>query len=61
MGKLQGRLGSSDLVRQLVKEKENFEFIPAKLCLKIDLVSYPTRAEALVYIYIYIYIYMYIY
>ena len=40
--------GSSALVRQLVKEKENPEFKPVKLCLKIDLVSYPARAEMLV-------------
>ena len=43
-----GRLGSSALVRQLVKEKENSEFKPVKLRLKIDLVSYPARAEGLV-------------
>ena len=40
--------GSSVLVRQLVKEKENSEFKPVKLCLKIDLVSYPAQAEGLV-------------
>ena len=40
---LQGRLGSSLLVRQLVLEKENSEFKPVKLRLKIDLVSYPAR------------------
>ena len=44
MGKLKDRLGSSALVRQLVYEKENSEFKPAKLRLKIDLVSYPARA-----------------
>ena len=33
---------------QLVLEKENSEFKPVKLRLKIDLVSYPARAEALV-------------
>ena len=43
-----GRLGSSALVRQLVKQKENSEFKPVKLRLKIDLVSYPARAEGLV-------------
>ena len=32
----------------LVLEKENSEFKPVKLCLKIDLVSYPARAEGLV-------------
>ncbi len=31
--------------RQLVYEKEKSEFKPVKLCLKIDLVSYPARAE----------------
>ena len=45
MGKY--RLGSSALVRQLVLEKEYSEFKPVKLCLKIDLVSYPARAEGL--------------
>ena len=35
-------------MRQLIKEKENSEFKPAKLRLKIDLVSYPARAEGLV-------------
>ena len=34
-------------MRQLVKEKENSEFKPVKLCLKIDFVSYPVRAEGL--------------
>ena len=43
-----GRLGSSTLVRQLVLEKENSEFQPIKLYLKIDLVSYPARADWLV-------------
>ena len=33
------------LVKQLVEGKENSEFKPVKLCLKIDLVSYPARAE----------------
>ncbi len=36
------------MVRQLVEEKENSEFKPVKLCLKIDLVSYPARADVLV-------------
>ena len=36
------------MVRQLVLEKENSELKPVKLRLKIDLVSYPTRAEGLV-------------
>ena len=35
-------------MRQLVLEKENSEFKPVKLRLKIDLVSYPVRAEGLV-------------
>ena len=48
MGKQQDGLGSSALVRQLVQEKENSEFKPVKLRLKIDLVSYPARAEGLV-------------
>ena len=43
--KLQSRLGSSALVRHLVREKENSEFKPGKLRLKIDLVSYPARVE----------------
>ncbi len=49
MGKYKDSLGSSALVRQLVWEKENSEFKPVKLRLKkIDLVSYPARAEGLV-------------
>ena len=47
MGKLEDRLGSSALERQLVYEKENSEFKPAKLHLKIDFVSYPAWAEGL--------------
>ena len=35
-------------MRQLVLEKENSEFKHVKLRLKIDLVSYPARAEGLV-------------
>ena len=35
-------------MRQLVKEKENCEFKPVKIRLKIDLVSYPAKAEVLV-------------
>ena len=35
-------------MRQLVSEKKNSEFKPVKLYLKIDLVSYPARAEGLV-------------
>ena len=34
-------------MRQIVYEKENSEFKPVKLRLKIDLVSYPARAEGL--------------
>ena len=34
-------------------EKENSEFKPVKLCLEIDLVSYPVRAEELVNMYMY--------
>ena len=34
-------------MRQLVQEKENSEFKPVKLRLKIDLVSYPARAEGM--------------
>ena len=45
IGKQQGRLGSSALVRKLVSEKDNSEFKPVKLRLKIDLVLYPARAE----------------
>ena len=44
------------MVGQQVKEKENSELKPVKLRLKIDLVSYPARAEGLVNIYIYIYV-----
>ena len=35
------------MARQLVLEKENSEFKPVKLRLKIDLVSYPARVEGL--------------
>ena len=45
MGKLYSRLDYSALVRQLVYEKENSEFKSVKLRLKIDLVSYPARAD----------------
>ena len=41
------RLGSSALVRQLAYEKEYSESKPVKPRLKIDLVSYPARAEGL--------------
>ena len=40
-------MGSSVLVRQLVKEKENSQFKPVKLRLKIDFLSYPARVEGL--------------
>ena len=43
-----GRQDSSALVKQQVKVKDNSEFKPVKLCLKIDLVSYPHQAEGLV-------------
>ena len=39
---------SANLVRQLVEEKENSEFKPVKLRLKIDFVSKSARAEGLV-------------
>ena len=42
-----GRQCSSALVKQLVLEKENSDFKSVKLRLKIDLVSYPARAEGL--------------
>ena len=35
---------------------KNSEFKPVKLCLKIDLVSYPARAERLVNIYIFFHV-----
>ena len=35
-------------MRQLVLEKENSEFKPIKLHLKIDLVSYPAQVEGFV-------------
>ena len=35
-------------MKQLVLEKENSEFKPVKVCLKIDLVSYPAPTEGLV-------------
>ena len=49
-----GRLGSLTLLSQPVLEKENFEFKPAKIRLKIDLVLHTARSDGLVYIYIYI-------
>ena len=36
-------------MRQLVLEKENSEFKPVTLRLKIDLVSYPALAEVVIY------------
>ena len=50
-------MGSLHLVAQLVKEKENSEFKPVKLFLKIDLVLYSGHGREDIYIYIYIYIY----
>ena len=44
MGKIVGQTGFFSLG----EEKENSEFKPVKLRLKIDLVSYPARAEGLV-------------
>ena len=41
-------------MRQLVEEEENSEIKPVKLRFKIDLVSYPARAEGLVNMCIYI-------
>ena len=38
----------AEWVRQLVKEKENSELKPVKLRFKIDIVSFPARAEGLV-------------
>ena len=32
---------------QIILWRKNSEFRPVKLCLKIDLVSYPARAEGL--------------
>ena len=40
--------GSLALLRQPVQEKENSEFKPVKLCLKIDLVSHTAYMERLV-------------
>ena len=45
MGKQEGKLGSSALVRKLVQEKENSEFKPVKRRLKIDLVSHPRKKK----------------
>ena len=41
---------------KIVGQKENSEFKPVKLCLKIDFVLHPAHADGLIYIYIYIYI-----
>ena len=49
----------SDVLWQPVLKKENYEFKPGKLCIKIDLELHPISAEGLM-IYIYIYIYIYI-
>ena len=48
-------------MRQLVYEKENSEFKPVKLRLKIHLVSYPARVEGLVNMYIYMHTHTYMY
>ena len=48
MGKLSGRRGSLDLVRQPVWEKKDFPLKPVELRLKIDLLSHPTCEEGLV-------------
>ena len=53
MGEYVSRLGSLTLVWQLVWEKENSEFKPVTLRLKIDLMSYPARVEELVNTYTY--------
>ena len=47
MGKYFGKLGSLVLARQPVYEKENSEFKPVKLRLKIDLVTHPALTEEL--------------
>ena len=56
-------MGSIFLVWQPVKEKENPEFKPVKVHLKIDLVSQPAQMEVLENIYVYnsVYIYKYKY
>ena len=56
MGKYLGKLGCLTLIWQPVKEKENSEFKPIKLHLKIDLVSRPANAEGLINKYI-VYVY----
>ena len=48
MGKIVGQTRFFSLGEATSQEKENSEFKPVKLCLKIDLVSYPARAEGLV-------------
>ena len=47
-GKIVGQTGFLGLIRQLVLEKENYDFKPIKMCLKIDLVTNPARAQGLV-------------
>ena len=47
MGKWQDTLGTLALIWQPVWEKKNTEFKHVKLCLKIDLVSYPSCAQGL--------------
>ena len=43
-----GKYGFSALIGHPVGEKENSESKPVELCLKIDPVSHPARAEELV-------------
>ena len=52
LGKLLGRLDSLALARQPVLEKENSEFKPAVLHLKIDLELYPTHGNGVVLSYV---------
>ena len=40
LSKIAGKLGSLALIRQLVKEKENSEYKPVKLRLKVGLVPH---------------------
>ena len=47
-GKIVGQIVFFSLGEATSQEKENSEFKPVKLRLKIDLVSYPAREEGLV-------------
>ena len=60
MGKIVGQTMFFSLGDATCLGEGNSEFKPVKLRLKIDIVSYPARAEGLVNIYIYIYIYRHI-